>query len=260
VASLVVQGALATLFVAGLWQAPPRPRLAPAREDTTVVYLVGPRQVAAPRPAGSREPPPPPPPAAPRPVAAAPLPADTASRDAPAPGAIAGRIVPGPAIGDGSLWVTPRPALPAAIADQLYGPPAEHRDTIALRRLRAMVDSLNDLIDEERRARTPPSWTVGGDDGPRWGIDPKWVYLGDIKIPTPALALLGSLLPQGNLLEAQRNRELAEMRRDLLDAAWRAQTYQDFKRYVQETRARRQRERDEQRRTQTPKDTTIAIP
>lgn len=49
------------------------------------------------------------------------------------------------------------------------------------------------------------------------------------------------------------------MRRDLLDAAWRAQSYQDFKRYVAETRARRQRERDEQQR-RTAKDTTTVIP
>lgn len=221
----------------------------PAGTDTSLVYLVGPVARSEPRRAGSREP------VAPAPAAVAPAADTTPVADA-GPG-ITGRIVPGPALGDGSLWVAPRPALPAAVADQLYGPPTGQRDSVAIGRLRAMVDSLNEFLDEEQRARRLPDWTVGGGDGPKWGIDPQWVHLGDIKIPTAALALLGGLLPPGSYDEALRQRHLADMRQDLLYSAWRAQTTQEFQRYVRETRERRRQERDAAR---AQRDTTRIVP
>jgi len=169
---------------------------------------------------------------------------------------ITGAIVPGPAVGDGSMWVTPRPALPAAVADQLYGPPPERPDAVAMERLRAMVDSLNELLDEEQRGQRLPDWTVGG-DGAKWGIDPQWIHLGNIKIPTAALAFLGGLLPSVSYDESLRQRQLADIRRDLLYSAWRAQTLQEFQRYVRETRERRQQQRDEER---ARRDTTHIVP
>src|SRR2546427_7548742 len=33
----------------------------------------------------------------------------------------ASRVSPAPQIGDGRLWVSPRPGLPAAVADAIYG-------------------------------------------------------------------------------------------------------------------------------------------
>ncbi len=74
-----------------------------------------------------------------------------------------------------------------------------------------------------------------------------------------ALALLGNLLPQGNFDEDMRARQLNDMRADLLRAADRAQTLQQFRRYVRELRERKQAERDaeERRRAQ---DTVKAVP
>jgi len=74
-----------------------------------------------------------------------------------------------------------------------------------------------------------------------------------------ALALLGNLLPQGNFDEAMRARQLNDMRADILRAADRAQSFQDFRRYVRELRQRKQAERDadERRRGQ---DTTRVVP
>jgi hypothetical protein len=80
-----------------------------------------------------------------------------------------------------------------------------------------------------------------------------------IKIPTMALALLGNLLPQGNFDEGVRARQLQDMRTDLLRAADRAQSFQDFRRYVRELRERKQAERDAERRRRA-QDTTTVIP
>ncbi len=165
-----------------------------------------------------------------------------------------------PRVGDGRLWVSPRPALPASVADALYGDTAARNDA-AIARLRVMVDSLNQIYDEVQRERQRPSWTVGGGEAgiPKFGIDSQYIHVAGIKIPTMALALLGNLLPQGNYDEGLRARQLQDMREDLLRAADRAQSFQDFKRYVRELRERKQAERDAERRRRA-RDTTTVIP
>jgi hypothetical protein len=138
--------------------------------------------------------------------------------------------------------------LPADVADALYG---EHppRDSVIVRRLRAMVDSLNVILDSEQRANRPPSWVARGANGkPVWGIDQSGLYVAGIKIPTPVLALLGSLLPPGNYDEAVRQRHLADMRADLMQAAERTENLEQFRRYVHALRARKQAERDAEHR------------
>jgi hypothetical protein len=163
-----------------------------------------------------------------------------------------------PGMGDERLWVDPRPALPEDVADAIYNDHAP-RDSMIVMRLRAMVDSLNVIIDSEQRAHRPPSWVARGADGkPVWGLDPSGLYVAGIKIPTPALALLGSLLPPGNYDEAVRQRHLADMRADLMQAATRAENLEQFRRYVRELRSRKQAERDAERRQRG--DTASATP
>jgi hypothetical protein len=170
----------------------------------------------------------------------------------PRPGLI---LTPG---GDGRLWVNPRPALPEDVADAIYEDRAP-RDSMIVLRLRAMVDSLNVIIDSEQREHRPPSWVARGADGkPQWGLDPSGLYVAGIKIPAPALALLGSLLPPGSWDEAQRQRHLADMRADLMQAAARTENLEQFRRYVRELRARKQAERDAERRQRG--DTASATP
>jgi len=96
--------------------------------------------------------------------------------------------------------------------------------------------------------------------GKTFGIDSAYIHIAGIKIPTAALALLPLRLPQGNYDEALRARHLDEMRQDIMRAAARAQTYQDFRRYVRELRARKDAEREFQRRQKQPADTVKAIP
>jgi len=249
------------LFITVPWQAPRRKAdyvvLQPLEIGDTLQFVPGTRELRAKGPtivSTRREPPPP---------AAAPAPVVTANPDTgvtlPAYDPDAGKVAPTPQVGDGRLWVSPRPALPAAVADALYGDTTGRR-LGAIDRLRAMVDSLNQVLDVIQREKQRPSWTIGGTPGkPEWGIDSAYIHVAGIKIPTMALALLGNLLPQGNFDEAMRARQLQDMRDDLLRAAARAESFQQFRRYVRELRDRKQAERDaeERRRAQ---DTVKAIP
>jgi len=255
------------LFFTVNWQAPWRKAtyvvLEPRDFGDTLIFVPGTREARAKGPTiqtTRREPPPPaaaptPPPAAPTPDTGLTLPAYDPN---------ANRVVPVPQVGDGRLWVSPRPGLPAAVADALYGD-TTGRSTAAIGRLKAMVDTLNQVLDQEQREHRRPSWTVGGTpDKPRWGIDSAYIHIAGVKIPTGALALLGLLgkaLPQGgfNFDESMRERQLQYMREDILQAAARAQTLQQFRRYVRELRERKQAERDaeERRRAQ---DTVKAVP
>jgi hypothetical protein len=251
------------LFFTVNWQAPwGKPRyvvLAPRDVGDTLVFVPGTREARAKGPtivSTRREPPPPA--AAPQPPPAAPSPPDTGVT-LPAYDPNASRVVPAPQIGDGRLWVSPRPGLPAAVADAIYGDTTQRR-TAAIERLKVMVDSLNQVLDQMQRDHQRPKWTIGGTpDKPQWGIDSAYIHVAGIKIPTMALALLGNLLPQGNFDEDMRARQLNDMRADILRAADRAQTLQQFRRYVRELRERKQAERDAEDRRRA-QDTVKAVP
>lgn len=177
--------------------------------------------------------------------------------------AVGPHIVTPPQVGDGRLWVTPRPALPSEVADALYEPQAD-RDTAVVRRLHAMVDSLNVIIDQDQRARQRPTWTTEV-AGQVFGIDSQFIHVAGIKIPTAALALLPISLPQGNYDEQMRARQLDEMRADLMQAARRTESLQMFRQYVRELRARKQAEREAARRvkgdtTRVKGDSVSAVP
>jgi len=250
-----------TLFIVVPWQAPRRKAdyvvLQPLEVGDTLQLVPGTRELRAKGPtilSSRREPMPPP---------AAPPPAVTPPTDTgvslPAYDPNAGKVAPAPQVGDGRLWVSPRPGLPAAVADALYGDTTA-RLSVAVTRLRAMVDSLNQVLDVIQREKQRPSWTIGGTpDKPQWGIDSAYIHVAGIKIPTMALALLGNLLPQGNFDESMRARQLQDMRDDLLHAAARAESFQQFRRYVRELRERKQAERDAEQRRRA-QDTVRAVP
>jgi len=253
------------LFFTVQWAAPWRKWAAgPAdrREiGDTLMFILGTREMRAKGPTvrtTRREPAPPVTEPPPPPPVTVPLPPDTAP-PMPAYDPNASRVAPSPEVGDGRLWVSPRPGLPAAVAEQIYADTAAQH-TAAITRLKAMVDSLNVILDQEQRERRRPSWTIGGTPNkPAWGIDSAYIHVAGIKIPTAVLALLGNMLPQGNFDESMRQRQLDYMRSDIMQAAARAQSLAQFRRYVRELRDRKQAERDadERRRAQ---DTVKAVP
>jgi hypothetical protein len=260
------------LFFTVQWQAPWRKAtyvvLQPQEFGDSLVFVSGTRNLRAKGPtiASPRREAPPPPAAPAPPLVAAPVLPDTGST-LPTYDPDASRVAPAPQVGDGRLWVSPRPGLPAPVAEMLYGDTAGRR-TAAIERLRTMVDSLNVVIDQLQRERQRPSWTVGGTpDKPTWGLDSAYIHVAGIKIPTSVLAALGyiklaggkSLLPYGNFDEDLRARQLNDMREDLLRAADRAQTLQQFRRYVRELRDRKQAERDAEQRRRA-QDTVTVVP
>jgi hypothetical protein len=165
--------------------------------------------------------------------------------------AVGRHIVTEPRLANPLIWVSPRPALPAEVADALYRPRESDeilpRDTVVQRRLRAMVDSMNRIIDVEQRERRLPSWTTEV-AGKKFGMDSTGIYIAGVKIPTAVLMALGNMLPQGNFDESMRARQLSELRRDMVQAARRTQTLQEFRGYVRELRKRKQAEHDAARR------------
>ena len=250
-----------TVKWAAPWGKPTYVVLEPHEYGDTLVFVPGTRELRAKGPTvrtPHREPAPPPAePPAPPPVGA-PTPPDTAPT-MPAYDPNASRVAPAPQVGDGRLWVSPRPGLPAAVADQIYGDTAAQH-TAAVTRLKAMVDSLNQILDQEQREHRRPSWTIGGTPNkPEWGIDSAYIHVAGIKIPTAVLALLGNMLPQGNFDETMRQRQLDYMRADIMQAAARAQSLAQFRRYVRELRERKQAERDADERRQA-QDTVKAVP
>ncbi len=161
-----------------------------------------------------------------------------------------------PSYGDGRLWVPPIDILalgrelPAAPAGGAEGPhTVAQLDSTVTSRLRAFLDTM------PRDSFAPPAapqWTTEI-NGKTWGLDGKWIYLGGLKLPAALLALLP--FPQGNIDQSRAAMELMRMREDILQAAQRAQTAAEFRKYVKELRARKDQEREAKRKA--PRDTII---
>ena len=71
-----------------------------------------------------------------------------------------------------------------------------------------------------------PSWTTEI-AGKKFGLDSKNIYIAGLKIPAAVLALLP--IPAGNIDQNRAYNHLMDLRADLLYAAQRAQTMEEFK-------------------------------
>lgn len=150
-----------------------------------------------------------------------------------------------PSYGDGRLWIPPidvlqlgRP-LPGAPPPGAESPPTVAQlDSTVTARLRAFLDTM------PRDSFAPPtvqSWTTEI-AGRTWGIDGAWIYLGGLKLPAALLALLP--FPQGNIDQSRVAMELMRYRQDIMQAAARAETATEFRKYVNELRKRKDQERE----------------
>jgi len=180
------------------------------------------------------------------------LPADTGST--PAAVTRASRI--GPGLAEGRLWVRPLPLPPRELAQRLSRSRAELVDSA----VSAIVQAYLDSIANEPASKNVglPSWTTEI-AGKKFGIDSKNIYIAGLKIPAAVLALLS--VSQGNLDQNRAYNHLMDLRADLLYAAQRAQTLEEFKQVIREIRLRKEREREFEKNQRTaPPPETPATP
>jgi hypothetical protein len=103
-----------------------------------------------------------------------------------------------------------------------------------------------------------PSWTTEV-AGRKFGLDSKNIYIAGLKIPAAVLALLP--VSGGNIDQNRAYNRLMDLRSDLLHAARRAETLEEFKEVIREIRMRKEREREMERNQRTaPPPETPATP
>jgi hypothetical protein len=155
------------------------------------------------------------------------------------PGAIVvgTRRLIGPAYGDGTMWGTP---LEIEVVEGAEWGPMETELAVLVAE---MLDSV--MIDSMIRMGIP-SWTFNA-GGYQWGVDPQFIHLGPIKIPTVLLGLL-PIPATGSYQQAEQARWLADVRDQILRQSQRMADLETFKGYIEQMEERTRRERDEERR------------
>ena len=178
--------------------------------------------------------------------------ADTGS--APTVAARPSRI--GPGLAEGRLWVRPLPLPPRELAQKLTRNKAELLDSAVSTIVQAYLDSI--ASDPASKNVGMPSWTTEV-AGTKFGIDSKNIYIAGLKIPAAVLALLP--ISTGNIDQNRAYNRLMDLRTDLLYAAQRAQTLEEFKQVIREIRLRKEREREFEKNQRTaPPPETPATP
>jgi hypothetical protein len=155
-----------------------------------------------------------------------------------------GRI--GPGLAEGRLWVRPLPLPPQELAQRLTRSRAQLLDSAVTSIVQAYLDSIAN--DPATRDQALPSWTTEV-AGRKFGLDSKNIYIAGLKIPAAVLALIP--IPAGNIDQNRAYNHLMDIRSDLMYAAQRAQTMEEFKMVIKEMRERKEREREFERNQRT---------
>lgn len=145
----------------------------------------------------------------------------------------------GPGLAAGRLWVRPLPLPPRELAQRLSQGRAELLDSAVSVIVQAYLDSIAN--DPASKTVGLPSWTTEV-AGRKFGLDSKNIYIAGLKIPAAVLALLP--ISGGNIDQNRAYNRLMDMRADLLYAARRAETLEEFKQVIREMRLRKERERE----------------
>jgi hypothetical protein len=155
-----------------------------------------------------------------------------------------GRI--GPGLAQGRLWVRPLPLPPRELAQRLAKTRVELVDSAVTMIVQAYLDSI--ASDPASKNQGLPSWTTEI-AGKKFGLDSKNIYIAGLKIPAAVLALLP--IPAGNIDQNRAYNHFMDLRADLLYAAQRAETMEEFKQAIREIRQRKEREREFQKNQRT---------
>jgi signal-transduction protein with cAMP-binding, CBS, and nucleotidyltransferase domain len=142
------------------------------------------------------------------------------------------------------------------LAQRLSQTRAQLLDSAVSQIVQAYLDSIAN--DPASRNVGLPSWTTEV-AGRKFGIDSKNIYIAGLKIPAAVLALLP--IGGGNIDQNRAYNRLMDLRQDLLYAARRAETLEEFKQVIREIRLRKEREREMERNQRTaPPPETPATP
>lgn len=147
----------------------------------------------------------------------------------------------GPSVGDGRLWHVPVeiPFEDGVVLDPIVV--AADLDSLIFARLMAFLDT---LPPDPFASPDSPSW-VTEIGGKKWGIDEKWIHLGDIKLPAALLALIPA--PEGNYYQAKQAQAMQRIREEIIRTTQRQEDLKDIRGYIAELRARKAAERDASR-------------
>ena len=138
-----------------------------------------------------------------------------------------------PSYSDSRIWASPGAFVPVPKTQR------QVVDSVIDVAVGAYIDSLQ--VAARNKGREPGDWTFGGKGDTKWGVDPKWIHFGKVKIPTALLALL-PVNAQAN--PAYNVRERNAIRWDINYHAQRAITEDEFKASVKRIRQRVERERE----------------
>ncbi len=105
----------------------------------------------------------------------------------------------------------------------------------------SIIQPFNDSVAASSGGRKPGDWTFEK-GGRKYGIDPQFIRLGKVSIPTAILALL-PINQTGNPSMNDRNRAQNQLRADIFWQAQRGMNEADFKKAVKSIRERKERER-----------------
>ena len=104
-----------------------------------------------------------------------------------------------------------------------------------------IIQPFNDSMAVIAGQRKPGDWTFEK-DGRKYGIDPQYIRLGKVSIPTALLALL-PINTTGNPTMNERNKLQNQLHADIFWNAQRGMNEADFKKAVRSIRERKERER-----------------
>jgi hypothetical protein len=145
-----------------------------------------------------------------------------------------------PSYSDSRIWAPPGAFIAAPKSQQ------QVVDSVIDVAVGAYLDSLQ--VAARNKGREPGDWTVGRGDT-KWGVDPKWIHFGKVKVPTALLALLP--------INAESNpyvnvRERNAIRWDIQYHAQRAITEDEFRKSVRRIRERVEKARAAERAAARP--------
>jgi hypothetical protein len=105
----------------------------------------------------------------------------------------------------------------------------------------SIIAPFNDSLAVAAGGRKPSDWTFEK-GGRKYGIDPQFIRLGKVSIPTAVLALL-PINQQANPTTSDRNKLQNQLHADIFWQAQRGMNEADFKKAVKSIRERKERER-----------------